>query len=71
MGEGVFLGSNHVRSSQIGRLSVALTNGGSGSRSRRRTMAEHGGSPEFGFSRAMVVSFDEVCSYGITATRGT
>jgi hypothetical protein len=36
---------------------LAPTGGGVGARTRRRGMAERGGSPEFQFSRAMVVSF--------------
>jgi hypothetical protein len=36
---------------------LALVGGSADSCSRRRTMAERGGSLEFGFSRAMVVGF--------------
>jgi hypothetical protein len=39
----------------MGRL--ALAEGGAGSCSQRRAMAEHGGSPEFKYSRAMQVGF--------------
>jgi hypothetical protein len=34
-----------------------LASGGAGAHSRWRAMAEHGGSSEFWFSRAMVVDF--------------
>jgi hypothetical protein len=50
--------SNLARSSLIKRLGwLAPAGGGVGSCSRRRATAERGGSPEFKFSRAMVVSF--------------
>jgi hypothetical protein len=50
--------SNLGRSSPIRRLGrLAPAGGSAGSRTRRRATAEHGGSPEFGFSRATVVDF--------------
>jgi hypothetical protein len=49
---------NLRRSSPIRRLRwLAPAGGGAGSRSRRRVVAERGGSPEFEFSRATVVGF--------------
>jgi hypothetical protein len=52
--------SNLGHSSPIKWLGwLALVGGGADSCSRRRATVEHGGSPEFGFSRAAVVGFCE------------
>jgi hypothetical protein len=52
------LASNLGRSTRIRRVRrLALARRGAGSCSRRRITAEHGGSPEFESSRAMVVGF--------------
>jgi hypothetical protein len=42
-------------------------------RGQRRLVltAERGGSSEFEFLKLRWLVFDEICSYGITATRGT